>query len=210
MSNYGKHRWLKLLGREFGRLTVIEQLPSKNGKTMWLCRCACDGSTLVRVGQELTKGKNQSCGCLQRELAGARLRTHGMSNHSAYHTWRSMLYRCLSPTCGAWDNYGGRGIAVCQEWQDSFEAFWRDMGPTWVEGLTLDRIDNEFGNYEPGNCRWETSKVQNNNRRDNVIVETPVGSMTMAQAADHSKIGRTTLHNRIKARLVARRVVHCR
>ncbi len=83
--------------------------------------------------------------------------------HPAYKAWANMMQRCTNPKDPHWDRYGGRGIQVCRRWHNPLE-FWADMGPTYQRGLTLDRIDND-GNYEPGNCRWTTWGVQQNNKR---------------------------------------------
>ncbi len=82
-----------------------------------------------------------------------------------YNSWRSMRKRCNSPSCDRYEDYGGRGIKVCAQW-DSFDQFCKDMGERPL-GRTLGRIDND-GWYTPGNCRWETYAEQNRNHKRNV------------------------------------------
>ena len=87
---------------------------------------------------------------------------------SEYKTWRRMRDRCLTPTCHDYQEYGARGITVCERWRQSFSAFFEDMGPR-PEGLTLERTNNN-GNYEPGNCKWATLKEQSRNTRKNHLI----------------------------------------
>jgi len=87
---------------------------------------------------------------------------------ATYSSWRAMRKRCLCPKDQAFDRYGGRGITVCDRWS-SFANFVADMGERPV-GLTLDRKENDKS-YEPGNCRWATRMVQQQNRRGNVTIE---------------------------------------
>jgi hypothetical protein len=96
-------------------------------------------------------------------------RTHGMSSHPAYANWEAMRQRCNNPNSDWYHYYGGRGITVCLRW-DSFVNFWEDMGPTWLTGLTLDRMDVN-GPYNLDNCRWATRLEQSRNTRRTVRVE---------------------------------------
>lgn len=190
------HRAVDITGQRFGFLVALDYAGSDGRKSRWHTRCDC-GASRVHDASELRKGRTKSCGCKSAALIAASRRTHGMSDHPAFHVWRDMLARCSRPTHQAWKNYGGRGISVDPAWQ-SFERFWEDMGPTYTAGLTLDRRDNSAG-YAAGNCQWTTMKRQGRNKRNNTLCETPLGRMTVAETAEKSGIGVTTLLYRISA-----------
>ena len=154
---------LKLEGRVFGRLTVIEKVNSKRRESVWRCQCEC-GNESITLGYLLTKGACKSCGCLRRELCSKKHTKHGLCTSPEYKAWQSMKNRCYCPNQTAYPNYGGRGISVCDVWRSNFNQFYKDMGLRPSAEHSLDRI-NVNGNYEPINCRWATHEEQVNNRR---------------------------------------------
>jgi len=131
------------------------------------------------IASNLLQGITRSCGCFQKDDVAARNRTHGLTDSPEYNSWHSMKQRCFDPHHTAYENYGGRGITVCDRWLHSFSAFYTDMGPRPMDS-TLDRIDNDRG-YEPDNCRWAMRLAQHNNVRRNRVVSFNGQSMTVAQ-----------------------------
>lgn len=133
---------------------------------MWRCKCDCGGEKVTRT-ETLRMGATKSCGCLQRETAiitGKKTSIHGMKHSPEYRVWRTMKQRCNNPNAANYHLYGGRGVNVCKRWKDSFKTFYSDLGPRPSKKYSLDRTDPD-GNYEPGNCRWATTKDQLANRR---------------------------------------------
>ena len=135
-----------------------------------------------------------------REVArkmGEANRRHGMSGDRTHHIWSGLKQRCTNPKAKDYPNYGGRGIEVCHEWLDSFEAF-RDwaLANGYQDDLTIDRIDVD-GNYEPDNCRWISNKEQQRNRKSNHFLTLNGKTHTIAEWAEITGRGWGT----IKARL---------
>jgi hypothetical protein len=153
---------LEWIGQRYSRLTVISLHERRGPKRLWLCRCDC-GNDVVVQDSNLRSDHTRSCGCFHQERRKEARTTHGKTDAPIYDVWVNMKQRCFNPNLDSYPNYGGRGITVCDEWRDSFEAFYRYVGEP-PEGTTIDRINND-GNYEPGNVKWSTATEQVTNRR---------------------------------------------
>lgn len=190
-----------LTGLTVGYLTVTRYLGSHRRGALWETRCVCGALKALPsadIRQWRVANRQSSCGCKTRQTIGAKNKTHGMTKHPAYGVYRTMRDRCANPKNSNWKNYGARGIGVCSRWLESFENFWADMGATYSPGLTLERERNAEG-YSKENCLWVTPFRNANNKRNNVLLETPAGSMTVADAARHYGVGYETLRRRLRA-----------
>lgn len=152
-----------MVGEKFGRWTVEAIGDRIGGMRFMHCRCEC-GSKRQVSAKTLRNGESSSCGCWRRDDCIARSTKHGRHNTPEYIAWSGMKERCLNPQAHNYRWYGGAGVSVCDQWRDSFSAFLADMGPKPGSEYTIERED-PFGNYEPGNCRWDTWEVQHRNTR---------------------------------------------
>ena len=154
---------IDLTGQVFGRLTCIERVVPENGrkdKLYWKCLCSC-GTMVITTTGNLRSGNAKSCTCLQKELASLVNRTHGKSTRGkggTYSTWVAMRNRCNNSKCEDYVYYGGKGIKVCERWED-YAKFLADMGERPDNKYSIDRINSSL-DYSPENCRWATFQEQ--------------------------------------------------
>jgi len=145
-----------------------------SGRTAWACICECGVERDVR-SDYLYNNRSLSCGCLKLELTSKRQTTHGATKKgkttAEYRAWQSIKTRCYDESVNCYPNYGGRGVAVCDRWLNSFENFLADVGLRPSVNHSADRFPNTNGNYEPNNFRWATRAQQNRNQRRNVYLE---------------------------------------
>lgn len=182
-------------GTVFGRLAVIQSFMRGNG-FVCICTCECSPEITREFPQHtLVSGHTQSCGC-KRGFRGRY--THRMSKTREYKIWVMMKDRCTNPRSAAYELYGGRGITVCDRW-DNFEEFIADMGWRPSPQHTLDRIDNNKG-YCPDNCRWATVEQQVNNRSNTVVVVFQGNEVPIQRLARMFNLSATALRKRILER----------
>lgn len=159
-------KWIDLTGSKFGSLTVLKEVgKTKNNMKLWECECSC-GNRVVVPTNNLKSGHTKSCGCAWKNS----ITKHGKCDTRLYSIWRNMKQRCYNCKNKAFNNYGGRGISVSNEWKESFERFYEwSISHGYSKDLQLDRVDNN-GNYEPENCRWVTRTENNRNKRTNHFI----------------------------------------
>jgi hypothetical protein len=189
------------VGTRFGRLVVIGDsephiMPNGTKQSRWLCQCDC-GETTVSVPSIMKSGTKQSCGCLARELSSKRLVKHGGTGTPEHECWLSMRKRCYDPGQRSYALYGARGIVVCDEWLNSFEQFFADMGPRPSPAHSIEREDND-GPYAPWNCSWELFPVQCRNKRNNHWVTYNGERMILGDATKAAGITPAAYYSRVK------------
>lgn len=185
------------IGQQYGHLTVIdraEPIIRPNGDILkaWLCECDCVNKTRRIVDENSLKyNHTKSCGC-------TRHKTHGLSYSRIYKIYYAMLQRCTNENYRQYNDYGGRGIKVCKEWQDDFMNFYNwAIENGYSDSLSIDR-KNVNGDYCPENCMWSTSIEQANNKRNNIIINYRNESHTLKEWSYLSGIKYGTLLARFR------------
>lgn len=174
-----------MIGERFGRWLVHSEDLVKKSHKYYNCVCDCGAKKSVR-DSTLSRGESQSCGCLQKELQGDRMRTHGMSNHPCWQAYYDMYRRCYDPNRKDYHHYGGKGIRVCDEWLSGWESasgfrkFLEDMGEKPEGKSEIERVDR-FGDYCKSNCYWEDRQAQTNNTSQNRMIEYAGFTLTLSE-----------------------------
>lgn len=194
-----KVKWEEMIGKRYGRLRVIQDAGRTEAYARkLLCRCDC-GNEVIVFASNLRRGHTTSCGCIKHEIVKAGAHTvHGGCGSRLYSIWKGMRRRCQDIKAINYSRYGGRGIKVCKDWDESFSSFreWA-LKNGYSEDKSIDRIDNDKG-YSPDNCRWSTVKEQANNRRSNHVLEMNGEIHTIAEWADITGIAQCTILQRIR------------
>lgn len=172
---------------------------SNHGDAQYLCKCDCGNYKVIKANN-LKNGNTHSCGCLKKQMMHDKQFKHGDACENEtrlYRIWRGMVSRCYTPSATEFQNYGGRGICVCNEWKNDYQSFkcWALMNG-YSDHLTIDRIDNNL-NYTPDNCRWISKNDQMLNKSNNRLITFNGITKTITEWARDIGINRSSLRCRI-------------
>lgn len=181
----------------FGKLLALKPMGLNSHREMtWLCRCDCGKETITNA-YSLKTGMTKSCGCL-RTAKRINAMCYKENYKHLHEIYTNMKTRCYNDKTEQYENYGGRGIIVCDEWLNSFKMFYDwAISNGYNKNLTLDRQNND-SNYNPNNCRWVNKTVQANNRRTNKILTVGKISDTMANWSRKSGTEYYKIQRRLK------------
>lgn len=182
-------------------LTVLERAENVGGKPAWHCVCDC-GNKKTASAKDIKRGDTQSCGCAYKLAADRRRPKHGCSRKGKmtpeYRVWLGMKNRCHNPSASHYEDYGGRGITVCERWlgEMGFVNFLADMGLRPGKQLSIERKRNDLG-YSPENCVWADHRTQCRNRRSNVYIEAEGKKLCLMDWAKELGVDSSVIHGRI-------------
>lgn len=205
------------IGEKTNRLTLLEYKGSYKGHCIGLFKCECGLITEKRINR-VYNNQTKSCGCYNKELSSLKFKgnkngfKHGYSKkdgivNSLFYTYSSMKQRCTNPKSLEYNNYGGRGIIICDEWLNSYESFYLwATNKGYKKGLHIDRVNND-GNYEPNNCRFVTPYLNNRNKRVNIWVEYKGEAMILKDLSTLTNVYANTIKSRMKKGMSAEEAV---
>lgn len=186
---------IDLTNKKIGHLLILEFAYTKNKLRYWKCKCDCGQICYVST-KLLRNGATKSCGCLRINSLKRRVTKHNLRNTRIYRIWQNIKKRCSKPKNPIYKYYGGRGIIICNEWENDFVNFYNwAINNGYKEKLTIDRI-NVNGNYEPTNCRWVDIKTQQRNKRNNHLITYNGETHCISEWAEIIKIPSKTLEKR--------------
>lgn len=159
---------------------------SKSGIKYFMCTCDCGNNILISSGHLLSKNGTISCGCTiydeeHKNIQRENNITHNMSKTRLHRLWRGFRNRCNNPNNKDYYKYGGRGIKVCDEWNDFMNFYhwaYEEANPPYTKYyeehpevyISVDRVDNDKG-YSPDNCRFASMRIQDNNKPNNIYIQ---------------------------------------
>jgi len=187
-----------MAGNKYSSITAIRPSGAcASGDIRWIFSCDC-GVEFEANGYYARIGKIKTCPSCSKERVRRSTIKHGLSESIEFSTWTDIQTRCYNKRSASYNNYGGRGITVCNKWRASFSSFLRDMGRRPSKHHSIDRINNN-GNYEPDNCRWATRIEQANNRRTNRTVKIDGNKKSIMEIASNAGLPYATVWQRIKS-----------
>lgn len=147
---------IDITNQKFNKLTALSYVADEK----WKFQCDC-GNIVIKWASDVRRGRTKAC--------SKNCATGNASKHPLYYTWDGIKKRCYQKNATGYENYGGRGIKMSDDWKKSFWKFVEDMGDKPFQAATIERINND-ADYSKENCTWANSKEQSENRRNNIYV----------------------------------------